>query len=102
MRVALLVLPPTPLGRSFQAAYRTPSASRVVVGISKLRTSWPGAVSITSRRSDGVLQATIRSPLPLIGAIAVRDNTPALATSSVAIISLAAVMLKLVQPAGTD
>src|SRR5712664_2931911 len=73
----------------------------VVVGISKLRASCPGAVSITSRRSNGLLQATILSPEPLMGPMAVRLATVRLATSTVAIMALAAVMLALVHPAGT-
>src|SRR5713101_6441183 len=72
----------------------------VVVGISKLRASCPGAVSITSRRSAALLQATILSPEPLIGPMAVRLATVPLATSTVAIIAFAAVMLKSVHPAG--
>src|SRR6266702_662612 len=42
MRVALLLPPPTPAGRSFHTAYRTPLGSMVVLGPSKFRMSWPG------------------------------------------------------------
>src|SRR5712692_8779351 len=56
---------------------------------------------MTSRRSAALLQATILSPDPLMGAMTVRLVTVPFPTSKVAIIPLAAVMLKLVHPAGT-
>src|SRR5215470_15828432 len=77
MRVALLVPPPTPPGRSFHTAYRTPWGSMVVLGNSVFLMSWPGAVWMTSRRSWGLLQATILSPSPLTAAmVVIRETVP--------------------------
>src|SRR5260370_33054837 len=53
--VALVLSPPTPPGRSFQTASRTPFCSMVVLGISKLRASCPLCASITSRGSAALL-----------------------------------------------
>src|SRR5712692_5073660 len=100
IRVALLLPPPGPSGRSFQAMYRVPFASLLIAGSSKLRMSWPGAVSITSRRSVGRLQATILSALPLTAATLVTRSTVPLLTSNVAIISFEAVPVGLAQAAG--
>src|SRR5260370_40695687 len=73
----------------------------VVLGISKLRASCPVCVSMTSRRSAALLQATILSPDPLTGAIVVIPSTVPSVTSKVAIRSLAAVMVAFVHPSGT-
>src|SRR5260370_6228564 len=54
-----------------------------------------------SRRSCALLQATILSPDPLTGAVVVLPSAVALATSNVAIRSLAAVTVKFVHPSGT-
>src|SRR6266849_2112541 len=75
MRVALLWPPPTPLGRSFHTAYKVPLGSMVVLGNSVFLMSWPGAVSMTSRRSEGLLQATILAPLPFTAAMVVMRET---------------------------
>src|SRR5712691_1541759 len=101
IRVAFELSPPTPFGRSFQAAYSTPFWSTVVLTNSKLRASWPRSVSITSRRSTGLLQATILSPDPLVGAMVVMPTTFPSPRSTVAIRSLPAVMVKSVHPSGT-
>src|SRR5216683_2448669 len=66
IRVAFELFPPTPFGRS-------------------LRASWPRSVSITSRRSLGLLQATILSPDPLVGAMVVIPTTFPAPRSTVAI-----------------
>src|SRR5713101_2837646 len=102
MRVALLLPPPTPFGRSFHTAYKVPLGSMVVLGNSVFLMSWPGAVSMTSRRSEGLLQATILSPLPFTAAMVVMRETVPVPAAAVAIISPAAVMLALVHPAGMD
>src|SRR5579859_1615601 len=102
MRVALESPPPTPPGRSFHAAYKMPFGSMVVLGPSKLRTSWPAWVSMTSRRSWALLQATILSPEPFTAAMVVIRETVPVPAAAVAIISCAAVLLALVHPAGTD
>src|SRR5260370_26724461 len=102
MRVACEPWPPARAGRSFHTAYRLPPGSMVVLGISKFRTSWPGWVWMTSRRSEALLQATIASPEPFTGAIVVIRETDPVPTAAVAIISLAAVTLAFVHPAGTD
>src|SRR5215467_8651587 len=86
MRVALLVGPPTPSGRSFHTAYRTPLGSMVVLGSSELRMSWPGPVWMTSRRSRALLQATILSPLPCTAAMVVIRETVPVPAAAVAII----------------
>src|SRR5215470_18267516 len=86
MRVALLLAPPTPSGRSFHTAYRTPLGSMVVLGSSEFRTSWPGAVWMTSRRSRALLQATILSPAPLTAAMVVMRETAPVPAAAVAII----------------
>src|SRR5712691_13410786 len=101
MRVAFESPPPSPAGRSFHTAYKVPLGSMVVLGISKFRTSWPGWVWMTSRRSAALLQATIASPEPFTGPIVVVRETDPVPTAAVAIISLAAVTLALVHPAGT-
>src|SRR5215470_3032254 len=101
MRVALLLPPPTPSGRSFHTAYRTPLGSTVVLGSSELRMSCPGAVSMTSRRSEGLLQATILSPSPFTAAMVVMRETVPVPAAAVAIIWCCAVIRALVHPAGT-
>src|SRR5216683_7355522 len=82
MRVALPKPPPGPLGRSFQARYRVPWASMVLLGASNARESWPGAVSITPRSANPQNRRT--SPAPCTRATVVTRNTVALATSTVA------------------
>src|SRR5262250_1835236 len=86
IRVALLVPPPTPAGRSFHTAYKIPLASMVVLGNSVFLMSWPGAVSMTSRRSRALLQATILSPSPFTAAMVVMRETVPVPTAAVAII----------------
>src|SRR6266540_3404873 len=82
MRVALSNPPPVPAGRSFHARYKVPLASRVLLGASNCRESWPGAVSITPRFANPQNRRT--SPAPCTRATEVIRVTVALATSTAA------------------
>src|SRR6266540_855700 len=82
MRVALAKPPPVPAGRSFHARYRVPLLSRVLLGASNWRESWPGAVSITPRSANPQNRRT--SPAPRTRAARVTRRTVSLATSTVA------------------
>src|SRR6266508_3256506 len=72
MRVALSNPPPVPAGRSFHARYKVPLASRVLLGASNCRESWPGAVSITPRFANPQNRRT--SPAPCTRATEVRSE----------------------------
>src|SRR6266508_3403306 len=98
MRVALSNPPPVPAGRSFHARYKVPLASRVLLGASNCRESWPGAVSITPRFANPQNRRT--SPAPCTRATEVIRVTVALATSTAATNCVPQVTYT-VPPAGT-